>query len=51
MTRRGGPDELAPVEPLGVERKPKAIVPKDLRQMVLVQRSEAEHISRPRNSW
>jgi hypothetical protein len=31
--RRRGPDELATVEPLRIERNPKAIVPKDLHQI------------------
>ncbi len=31
--RRRWPDKLAPVEPLRIERKPKAVVPKDLRQI------------------
>jgi hypothetical protein len=30
---RRRPDELSPVEPLGVERQPKAVVPEDLRQV------------------
>src|ERR1700687_6140774 len=31
--RRRGPDEPAALEPLGVERHPKAVVPKDLQQI------------------
>src|SRR5271166_4809617 len=39
---RRRPDELSPVEPLGVERQPEAVVPKDLRQVAAAPAEDVE---------
>src|SRR5271170_251552 len=39
---RRRPDELSPVEPLGVERKPEAVVPEDLRQVASAPAEDVE---------